>query len=656
MVAQNYNEETKKLAMRVYTDKEFDCTELLRSYDGIDWLPVAQALCVRYFNREFAYGLHSLISSVIKYWKYEDEWLEEHESVFLVRLDESVECDWVSVFKSVLGRCGDASACIIQLPMRERWAFPAHKPSYDDMACRCWRDEDAEVIRMLLDAGAQIRDMDIKSNAVLCWCSPSVCDLVFERMGWEYASMDYSNCEWVDVIRTSGNLHAFGTVMKYAPDKIPLEAFNLNDLFREQRYEVFRAVLALHEDGSIKTPKAKSFLLDSAERGDAAAVELILKKTVFSKAAIKDIIATASSRAGKGEAFDIILREFGAAPISKPPKRSMTQCFKDAQIGAETADVSMIEGLAPFAEKMKPEKVVDLLERAAAYGNKKTIAAIFKLFGKPESMSSALCIAIRNGNEETARALRAKGASLVGSQKQWKIDGKYSRGHDTDTNVFVKSAVGGYPIWQFFEPVAPKHSHEAAVDAASAADNSGECCHAQEAVGLVRTLFESGALKKADIGELGFALFYTDFELAVQMFEQGVSEAERSGRLSQLIGTASDRGTGDVIDYAYRHVTQEDLLARFESVRGYITQCPAALAKCIRHLPTDEVKPTDAMWKALISEGYLDELKIVCSWTQCSDDDIRSALSIATELGKHEMAAAILEFSGGSEADQLALG
>ena len=94
MVTQNYNEETKELVMKVYADREFDCAELLKSHDNIDWLPVAQALCVRYFNRLFGYDPHYTISSVVDYWKYEDEWLKECEQVFLIRLDESVECDW----------------------------------------------------------------------------------------------------------------------------------------------------------------------------------------------------------------------------------------------------------------------------------------------------------------------------------------------------------------------------------------------------------------------------------------------------------------------------------------------------------------------------------------------------------------------------------
>lgn len=653
----NYNEETKKLALKVYTDERFNCAKLLESYDDIDWLPVAQALCVRYFNRSLGYDVQILISSITRYWKYEDKWLEEYESEFLVRLDGSVECDWVSVFERVLERCDDAAACIIQLPMRSRWVFPSKKPSFDDMACRCWRDEDAEVIRMLLDAGAQIRNTDmIKSDAVLCWCSAPVCDLVFERMGWDYASMDYSTCEWAEAIRTSGNLHAFETAMRYDSDKIPLESFNLNNLFREQRYEIFRAVLALYEDGSIKMPKAKSFLLDSAERGDAAAVELILKKMVFTKAAIRDIVAAASGGAGRNDVYDIILREFGAVPAGKSLKRSMTRCFKDAQIGAETGNVNLIHEIEPYAGEMKPDKVVDLLERTAAYGNKETVSAIFKLFGKPESLASAFCVAIRNGNEETARALRAKGASLVNSQKQWRVDGKYARGHADEKDVFVESAIHEFSIPQFFIFAAPDAHPEEAGYIPYGAKYPGEHCHKDKAVELVRKLFASHSLKKADVAALGYGLLYIDSDLGIQMIEEAVPAEKRSSLLSQLIGTTLDNGSGDVIDYAYQHVTQKDLLMRFKSVRGYITQCPAALAKCIRHLPTDEVKPTDAMWKALISEGYLDELKIVCSWTQCSDDDIRTALSIATELGKHEMAAAILEVSGGSEADQLTLG
>lgn len=650
MTIQNYNEDTKQLAMRVYTDKGFDCTELLDSRDGIDWLPIAQALCVRFFNRRHAHidTIFFSISSVIKYWKYEDEWLEEHEAERLVTLDDSIDCDWVSVFKAVLGRCDDATGCIIQLPMGSAWAIPANKPSYDDMACRCWRDEDAEVIRTSLDAGVQIRKEDwVKKDAVLCWCSESVCDLIFERMGWDYATMDYSTCystfKWPEVIRTSGNLHAFETVRRYAPESLPLDDFNLNDLFREQRYEIFRAVLALREDGSVKTPKAKSFLLDSAGREDSAAVELILKKMLFSKAAVKDIVATASMKAGEGDAYDIILREFGTSPAGKPTKRSMAQCFKDAQIGAETGNVNLIAELEPHVGKVKPQKVVDLLERAAAYSDKATVNAIFKLFGRPESLASAFCVAIRNGNEETARALRAKGASLTSTASQRVVDGKYARGHAIDEGVFVQSALDEFPIPQFFVFVAPSAHLEDVGYIPYGAKYPGEYCHKDKAVELVRRLFESRSLKKGDVAALGYELLYRDSNLGIRMVEEAVPVERRSALLSQLIGTTLDHGSGDVIDFAYENVTEGDLLARFKVVRGFMTQRPDALARCIRHLPSDAVKPTEAMWKSLIASGHLDELEIVCHWTQCSEDDVETALVVANELGKVEAVATLLK-------------
>ena len=639
-----YNEETTKLAMRVYADKGFDCAELLSSRDGIDWLPVAQALCVRFFNRKLAFDQHRLISSVTKYWKYEDEWLEEHESEWLVTLDNSIECDWASVFKAVFGRCDDAAACIIQLPMRHEWSYASNKPSYEDMACRCWRDEDAEVIRTALDAGSQIRKMDrITSDAVLCWCSARVCDLIFERMGWDYATMDYSTCKWAELIRTSDNLHTFEIVRQYAPDRLPLDAFSLNDLYKEQRYEIFRAVLALCDDGSVKNPKAKQFLLDSANRNDVDAVRLILKKMVLNKNAVKDVVASVSGTAANSEAGKLVLQTLGSVPAVQPVKRSMTACFKDAQIGAETANAGLINSLEPYADKVKPEKAVDLFERAAAYGDKATVSALFKLFGKPESLASALCVAIRNGNEATARALLAKRASLTSTGKQRMIDGKYSRGHATEEDIFVVSALDDFKIGQFFEFAAPEAHPEDSGFIPYGAKYPGEFCHCEKALELVRKLFEGNSLKQTDVAALGYKILYRDADLGIRMIEQAVPEDERSAMLAQLIGTTSDHGDGPVIDYAYRYVTSEDLVARFSKVRGYMTQNPDSLARCVRHLPANEVKPTEAMWRSLIESDHLDEVAIVCHWAQCTKGDIETALVAANELGKAEAVAALLE-------------
>ena len=639
-----YNEESIKLAMRVYADKGFDCAELLNPRDDIDWLPVAQALCVRFFNRKNAFDVHRLMSSVIRYWKYEDQWLEEYEKEWLVMLEDSIECDWIGVFNTVFGRCDDGTACIIQLPMRKEWSIASNKPAYDDMACRCWRDEDAEVIRMVLDAGAQIRKMDsIKSDAVLCWCSAPVCDIIFEHMGWDYASMDYSTCKWAELIRTSGNLHTFEIVRQYAPDKLPLDAFKLNDLYKEQRYEVFRAVLALYDDGSVKNPKAKQFLLDLANRNDVEAVGLILKKMVFNKNAIKDVVANVSGAAENNEAGKLILQIFGSAPAAQPAKRSMTVCFKDAQIGAETADSEMIRALAPHASKVKPEKVVDLLERAAAYGDKKTIATIYEVLGKPEFLSSALCVAIRNGNEATARALLDEGASLLYPKTKSANLKKYTRDHLDEDEVFAKSLLSEWTIGQFFEFVAPEAHPDDLGYLPYHAKYPGEYCHKDKALSLLRTLFESNSLEKRDLGAVGYAILYIDADLGIRMIEQAVPEDERSAKLSQLIGTTLDHGEGTVIDFAYRYVTPEDLVARFSKVRGYMTQNPDSLARCVRHLPAGEVKPTEAMWKSLISGGHLDELGIVCGWTRCTPSDIDVAMTLASELEKPEAIAVLLE-------------
>ncbi len=642
MADDQYNETTMELTLKVLTDKDFDCNELMSEDVSIDWSPVAQALCRRYFFRFDGYrkGLPCVEIAGRRI-----------EHLFL---DRSKECDWLKVFEAVAGRCERLGNCDVKLPMHATHVYSAKQPSDYDRASNCWRDDDAGIIRILLGKDAKLMDMGeeipeawrIPKEAVLNWCSEPVCDLVFGHMGWSYSDVDYSKCDWVGAIRTTGNRHTFEIVREYAADELDVGAFNLNDLFKERRIEIFQAVLEASEDGSVKSPKAKAFILAFAEEGKVALVDLSLKKFKLSKGAIQDILTTISEKSDKNDADHAILAAFDSVPKGKAKKPTMTECYKSAQIGAETANVQLLNELEPYASKMKPNKVVDLLERAAAYGDKATIGAVFKLFGKPESLASALCVAIRNGNEETARALRAKGASLIASGRQWSYDRKYARGFDLEEDIFVVSALSGYRIGQFFSFAAPEAHPEDVDYLPYKAESPGEYCHKDKAFALVRKLFENGQLKKCDVGALGFKMLdgCDDTRLAIEMFEQGTPESKRSEMLSQKIGTTIDKGFDDVADYVYQNVAPGDLVERFKAVRGYLTaQNHDALARCVRHLPADAVKPTDAMWKALAESGYFDELIIACNWEQCTPSDLEVALATAAEFGKPGATAVILE-------------
>ena len=642
MVDAQYNNATVNLTMRVLTDKSFDCGELLAEDNEIDWHPIAQALCRRYFYR--AEG-HIWDKPFISF---------NGDIVQHILLDYSKECDWPKVFEAVFARLDDAAECEIKLPMHSTRSYASDRPSEHDVASLCWRDGDEEIIRIVLEKGGSLMRVgeDVpafdrpEKDALLNWCSGPVCDLVFEHMGWTYADVGYSACDWPATIRTTDNLHTFEIVRQYAPEKLDLSAFNLNDLFKEQRFEIFRAVLRASENQTVKSPKAKAFILAFAEEDDADTVELMLDKVVFSKKAAQDIVAAVEAKTAQNDADNKLLSAFGSTPKGKPKKLTMTECFKEAQVGAETANLEKVKLLAPYASKVKADKVVDLLERAAAYGDKATIGALFKLFGKPESLASALCVAIRNGNEETACALRAKGASLITSGKQWSCDRKYARGFDLEEDIFVVSALSGYRIGQFFAFVAPEAHPEDVDYLPYKAESPGEYCHKDKAFALVQKLFENGQLKKCDVGALGFEMLdgRDATRLAIEMFEQGIPESKRSEMLSQKIGTTIDKGFDDVADYVYHNVAPGDLVERFKAVRGYLTaQNHDALARCVRRLPADAVKPTDAMWKALAESGYFDEILIACDWVQCTKNDLEVALATVSDYGKPGVTAIILE-------------
>ncbi|MCI9261633.1 leucine-rich repeat domain-containing protein [uncultured Adlercreutzia sp.] len=86
-------------------------------------------------------------------------------------------------------------------------------------------------------------------------------------------------------------------------------------------------------------------------------------------------------------------------------------------------DESLLDDLAPIASKINPVSAGELLMFGAIKGNKATIDRLYDMFDSFEMPCIALSRALAAGNEETARALIARGATLQPTFEPWAIKG-----------------------------------------------------------------------------------------------------------------------------------------------------------------------------------------------------------------------------------------
>lgn len=107
-----------------------------------------------------------------------------------------------------------------------------------------------------------------------------------------------------------------------------------------------------------------------------------------------------------------IQRAKDARKPKKPKKASMSEMIGEAEKAMAAGDDTKLLALEPYADKIRPVAAVKLLMYAAARGTEKTIDELYRMFKSFEMPSRALCYAITWGNEETARALIKRGATL----------------------------------------------------------------------------------------------------------------------------------------------------------------------------------------------------------------------------------------------------
>ena len=82
-------------------------------------------------------------------------------------------------------------------------------------------------------------------------------------------------------------------------------------------------------------------------------------------------------------------------------------------MGSEDLALGQIRALAPIWTDVSPTEAVDLLERAATFGDAAIIQALYESFGEFVYESWALALALRCANEATARFLLDRGVDLL---------------------------------------------------------------------------------------------------------------------------------------------------------------------------------------------------------------------------------------------------
>jgi len=82
-------------------------------------------------------------------------------------------------------------------------------------------------------------------------------------------------------------------------------------------------------------------------------------------------------------------------------------------MGSEDLALEQICALAPVWKDVSPTEAVDLLERAATFGNAPIMQALYESFGEFVYESWALALALRCANEATARFLLDRGVDLL---------------------------------------------------------------------------------------------------------------------------------------------------------------------------------------------------------------------------------------------------